>query len=49
VREAGAWLDRLTRLLESLEATNSGKRGNVGLQKVWTPAFQNLSPRSSLV
>jgi hypothetical protein len=27
VREAGAWLDRLTRLLESLEATNSGKRG----------------------
>lgn len=26
VREAGAWLDRLTRIMESLEATNSGKR-----------------------
>jgi hypothetical protein len=27
VREAGQWADRLTRLIESLEATNSGKRG----------------------
>lgn len=26
VREAGAWLDRLTRIMESLEATNSSKR-----------------------
>jgi hypothetical protein len=26
VREAGAWLDRLTRIVESLEATNTGKR-----------------------
>jgi hypothetical protein len=26
VREAGAWLDRLTRIMESLEATNTRKR-----------------------
>lgn len=29
VREAGEWLDRLTRIMESLESTNSGKRRRV--------------------
>jgi hypothetical protein len=29
VREAGAWTDRLTRLIESLEATNTKRKGKV--------------------
>lgn len=47
VREAGAWLDRLTRIMESLESTNMRKRGKVDPAKAMADLHALVASRKA--